>query len=153
MSAQAPGGKSWANRTPVGDWALDAACYAHHHPDWWFPVELNDRARPYSRRRWSPDTQHAINMCNSCDVREQCLEYALQHDERDGIWGGKTPRERAKLTGRHANSRTYPMSEMDHGTAAGAVRHRLRGESPCESCLAAERQAKRERVARARQAV
>lgn len=32
-----------------------------------------------------------------CDVRDQCLEYALQNDERFGIWGGLSERERRKL--------------------------------------------------------
>ena len=36
-------------------------------------------------------------MCLTCDVRDECLEYALQHDERFGIWGGLSERERRKL--------------------------------------------------------
>ena len=36
-------------------------------------------------------------MCLSCDVRGDCLEYALQNDERFGIWGGLSERERRKL--------------------------------------------------------
>ncbi len=30
-----------------------------------------------------------------CEVRHECLEYALAHDERFGIWGGLSERERA----------------------------------------------------------
>ncbi|ABS06121.1 WhiB family transcriptional regulator [Kineococcus radiotolerans] len=36
-------------------------------------------------------------VCQSCDVRQQCLEYALAHDERFGIWGGLSERERRRL--------------------------------------------------------
>jgi WhiB family redox-sensing transcriptional regulator len=30
-------------------------------------------------------------------VKAQCLEYALKNDERFGIWGGLSERERRKL--------------------------------------------------------
>ena len=30
-------------------------------------------------------------------MRSECLEYALQNDERFGIWGGLSERERRKL--------------------------------------------------------
>jgi WhiB family redox-sensing transcriptional regulator len=36
-------------------------------------------------------------MCQRCDVRQDCLDFALTHDERDGIWGGLTSKERKKL--------------------------------------------------------
>ena len=36
-------------------------------------------------------------VCQTCEVRAECLEYALGHDERFGIWGGLSERERRKL--------------------------------------------------------
>ncbi len=42
-------------------------------------------------------TREAKKVCLSCDVRAECLEYALGHDERFGIWGGLSERERRKL--------------------------------------------------------
>jgi WhiB family transcriptional regulator, redox-sensing transcriptional regulator len=42
-------------------------------------------------------TREAKKICLSCDVRDRCLEYALQHDERFGIWGGLSERERRRL--------------------------------------------------------
>ena len=33
-------------------------------------------------------TREAKKVCLSCDVRSECLEYALANDERFGIWGG-----------------------------------------------------------------
>jgi WhiB family redox-sensing transcriptional regulator len=42
-------------------------------------------------------TREAKRICNGCEVRAQCLEYALEHDERFGIWGGLSERERRKL--------------------------------------------------------
>ena len=42
-------------------------------------------------------TREAKRVCLSCDVRGECLEYALFNDERFGIWGGLSERERRKL--------------------------------------------------------
>jgi WhiB family redox-sensing transcriptional regulator len=41
-------------------------------------------------------------VCLSCEVRSECLEYALAHDERFGIWGGLSERERRRLKRRSA---------------------------------------------------
>ena len=43
-----------------------------------------------------------------CPVRAQCLEYALSHDERFGVWGGLSERERGRLMGR-----SYPKSKSE----------------------------------------
>jgi WhiB family redox-sensing transcriptional regulator len=42
-------------------------------------------------------TREAKKICVGCEVRAECLEYALQHDERFGIWGGLSERERRRL--------------------------------------------------------
>jgi WhiB family redox-sensing transcriptional regulator len=42
-------------------------------------------------------TREAKKICQSCEVRAECLEYALAHDERFGIWGGLSERERRRL--------------------------------------------------------
>ena len=42
-------------------------------------------------------TREAKKVCRSCEVRSECLEYALEHDERFGIWGGLSERERRRL--------------------------------------------------------
>ena len=42
-------------------------------------------------------TREAKRVCTGCDVRAECLEYALANDERFGIWGGLSERERRKL--------------------------------------------------------
>jgi WhiB family redox-sensing transcriptional regulator len=42
-------------------------------------------------------TREAKRVCLTCDVRGDCLDYALEHDERFGIWGGLSERERRKL--------------------------------------------------------
>jgi WhiB family redox-sensing transcriptional regulator len=42
-------------------------------------------------------TREAKKICLGCEVRAECLDYALAHDERFGIWGGLSERERRKL--------------------------------------------------------
>jgi len=39
----------------------------------------------------------ARKICRACGVRRECLEFALRHDERYGVWGGKSERERRVL--------------------------------------------------------
>ena len=38
-------------------------------------------------------------VCGCCEVRAECLEYALEHEDagRFGIWGGTSERERRLL--------------------------------------------------------
>ena len=50
-------------------------------------------------------TREAKRVCLSCDVRSQCLEYALAHDERFGIWGGLSEDERKSLKRKYARAR------------------------------------------------
>ncbi|MCL2653689.1 MAG: WhiB family transcriptional regulator [Propionibacteriaceae bacterium] len=42
-------------------------------------------------------TREAKRVCAKCDVRQECLDYALEHDERFGIWGGMSERDRRRL--------------------------------------------------------
>lgn len=43
-------------------------------------------------------TREAKRICQGCEVKAECLEYALHNDERFGIWGGGlSERERRRL--------------------------------------------------------
>ena len=42
-------------------------------------------------------TAKAKAICFRCTVREACLEYALAHTEKFGIWGGMSERERRRI--------------------------------------------------------
>ena len=39
----------------------------------------------------------AIEVCQSCSVRTDCLEYAIRNHIRHGIWGGTTGDERRRM--------------------------------------------------------
>ena len=75
-------------RTTVDDdnplaWQADSLC-AQTDPEAFFPEK-------------GGSTREAKKICGSCEVRSSCLEYALENDERFGIWGGLSERERRKL--------------------------------------------------------
>lgn len=42
-------------------------------------------------------TREAKAICAVCEVRDACLEYALTNNERWGIWGGFSERERRRM--------------------------------------------------------
>jgi WhiB family redox-sensing transcriptional regulator len=67
---------------PMG-WQERALC-AQTDPEAFFPEK-------------GGSTREAKKVCSGCDVRAECLEYALANDERFGIWGGLSERERRKL--------------------------------------------------------
>ncbi len=64
-------------------WRLQALC-AETDPEAFFPEK-------------GGSTREAKRVCSGCAVRAECLEYALANDERFGIWGGLSERERRRL--------------------------------------------------------
>ncbi|WFP17389.1 WhiB family transcriptional regulator [Citricoccus muralis] len=64
-------------------WQADALC-AQTDPEAFFPEK-------------GGSTRDAKKVCSACTVRSECLEYALANDERFGIWGGLSERERRRL--------------------------------------------------------
>jgi WhiB family redox-sensing transcriptional regulator len=64
-------------------WRLDALC-AETDPEAFFPEK-------------GGSTREAKRVCTGCAVRAECLEFALANDERFGIWGGLSERERRRL--------------------------------------------------------
>jgi WhiB family redox-sensing transcriptional regulator len=43
---------------------------------------------------------YAKQLCGLCPLRLQCLEYAIDNNEKHGIWGGLTRYERNKISRR-----------------------------------------------------
>ncbi len=64
-------------------WQAEALC-SQTDPEAFFPEK-------------GGSTREAKRVCTACQVRVECLEYALAHDERFGIWGGMSERERRRL--------------------------------------------------------
>lgn len=64
-------------------WRQDAAC-RDLDPNLFFP-STDEQAVP------------AKAVCESCPVREECLEYAIVTRQDDGVWGGLDETERKRL--------------------------------------------------------
>jgi len=39
----------------------------------------------------------AFRVCQLCDVRAECLDWAISHNEQFGVWGGKSPLQRQEI--------------------------------------------------------
>lgn len=68
-----------------------SACFGEN-PELWFATHPRNQVK-------------AKAICGRCPIRQQCLEHALKHRIKDGIWGGLTRAERDKLTRRPAKPR------------------------------------------------
>ena len=44
-------------------------------------------------------------ICRTCPVQEPCLEFAMETNQKYGIWGGLSDKERASLKRRRARAR------------------------------------------------
>jgi WhiB family transcriptional regulator, redox-sensing transcriptional regulator len=42
-------------------------------------------------------TRKAKSICGECQVRAECLDFAIEIGEKFGIWGGMSERERRKV--------------------------------------------------------
>ena len=45
-------------------------------------------------------TQNPKKICNRCDIKQKCLDYALKDPELKGIWGGTNEPDRYKIRNR-----------------------------------------------------
>ena len=73
--------------TETTSWRAHAACRGMD-PDLFFPLHQATREQ---------ETAAAQAVCDTCPVQVQCLDHAVAHNERYGIWGKTTPRERRRL--------------------------------------------------------
>ncbi|MCU1668058.1 MAG: hypothetical protein JWP40_985 [Blastococcus sp.] len=74
---------------------LRLAALLDEHPD--IPCRTSDPDAwwPDRKMRNGPAAQGAVTACLSCLARDACLQYALAAGERERIWGGMLPDERA----------------------------------------------------------
>jgi WhiB family transcriptional regulator, redox-sensing transcriptional regulator len=77
-------------------WRNGAACL-DEEPELFFPVGTSG---PAVRQ-----IQEAKQVCRRCDVREQCLAWAMEVGQDHGVWGGLSEDERRALKRRRARAR------------------------------------------------
>ncbi len=70
-------------RVDEREWMLEAKCL-DADPEAFFPEK-------------GGSTREAKRICAACPVREECLDHALANEERFGIWGGYSERERRRM--------------------------------------------------------
>lgn len=70
----------------------DFALCAQTDPDIFFPEK-------------GGSTTPATTVCASCPVQGECLEYAITHDIRHGIWGGMSDNDRRRIARQRRRSR------------------------------------------------
>jgi WhiB family redox-sensing transcriptional regulator len=85
------------------EWQREALCSKaenKHVRDWFFSKVPRER-------------YDAKNLCYSCPVRRQCIQWALEHRQIWGIWGGKDELEirralSVSYTGEESRRRRFP---------------------------------------------
>lgn len=78
------------------DWRHRAACL-DEDPELFFPIGVTGPALA--------QVAEAKKVCQRCEVREQCLAWALDNGQDHGVWGGMSEDERRSLKRRAARSR------------------------------------------------
>jgi WhiB family redox-sensing transcriptional regulator len=91
-----------------GDWRDDGACVTAD-PDLFFPIS--------GRGAGVQQTDRAVRICAGCQVRRQCLEFAMRTGETEGIWGGTTPEERVRAL----RGAPTPASRYQRNRRAGTL--------------------------------
>lgn len=74
--------------TIVTDWREIGAC-RDSDPELFFPAGTTGPA--------ALKIEMATAICQSCSVRETCLQYALESNQESGVWGGFAEDDRRKL--------------------------------------------------------
>jgi WhiB family transcriptional regulator, redox-sensing transcriptional regulator len=90
-------GDTWTTwHVTRGQWRWVAACRSAD-PDLFFPISDSGPALE--------QTAKAKATCAACQVRRECLAFALRTGQIYGIWGGTTEHERATVRRRAASER------------------------------------------------
>ncbi|WP_282797368.1 WhiB family transcriptional regulator [Streptomyces sp. CC224B] len=79
------------------DWRHNAVC-REEDPELFFPIGTTGPA--------PLQIEEAKAVCRRCPVMEQCLQWALEHGEDAGVWGGLSEAERRAMKRRSARRRT-----------------------------------------------
>lgn len=78
---------------PGEAWRQLAAC-RKMDPALFYPDNISGPDKK-TRNLYPPEAKAA---CNRCPVRKACLDFAVNNGEKYGLWGGKTPTERKRMT-------------------------------------------------------
>lgn len=85
-------------------------CTGDANPDYWFPELPQNRLSHVKKKELTQQTKYALQLCQSCPVKAECLAEGMkvEHMRGDvdgwgnlpfGIWGGTMPHERLEMAG------------------------------------------------------
>lgn len=72
---------------PIPPFFSQGACL-NSDPDLFFEDADEDADQP---------NPTVVTICNRCPIQVDCLNWAMETDQRHGSWGGTTPRQRRKI--------------------------------------------------------
>lgn len=81
------------------EWQEEAACRNHDNVLFFGPDQGESELEKQARE------SRAKSVCQRCPVTQPCLEFAMETNQKYGIWGGLTDKERASLKRRRARAR------------------------------------------------
>ena len=84
-------------------WMDDANCASTGGEGFFLEDDESKKARGSYRE--------ALRVCDACTVQVECLQYALDRNILDGLWGGLVPHERRDLRRRLAPDEGYKRRE------------------------------------------
>ncbi len=82
---------SLAIRTETQQWQLKAACRGPQARVFFPPAQFERKDEKVDRE------ERAKEICTTCSVQQDCLDYAVRINEQHGIWGGLSENERKAL--------------------------------------------------------
>ena len=108
------------------DWRHRSACL-DEDPELFFPIGNTGPA--------ILQIEEAKQVCRRCEVREQCLAWALEAGQDHGVWGGMSEDERRALKRRNARARVRdhrltPADALSAPAPPGAPSSRPSGPAP-----------------------
>ncbi|WP_371612909.1 WhiB family transcriptional regulator [Streptomyces clavifer] len=82
---------------PASPWQRHALCADPvFDPEDWFPIGEGATAQQ--------QTEDAKAVCRACPVMETCLQWAMEHGQDTGVWGGLSEKERRSMHRRHVRA-------------------------------------------------
>lgn len=80
----------------------DRALCRDTDPELFFPVGSTGMALV--------QTDKARRVCGECEVRSECLDYALETNQDSGVWGGLSEEERRAIRRQRRSATRYPAA-------------------------------------------
>lgn len=94
------------------EWRLEVSHDTRHDTSWkgWLRWLAKQAGQDHAA-----EVRAAIRICQNCEVRTECLTFAVEYGETHGIWGGLLAAQRERLNQAHVNK--YGKRQRSWGPA------------------------------------